>query len=71
MRKTRLKEKNTDLFLQVEAIGDKMLLLVDESGNMVSQFTLTVKQVAQLRDLCIAFNDEFFKRHKVTSKDKK
>jgi hypothetical protein len=67
MRKTRLKEQDTDQFLQLEDTGKAALFLID--GSIVSQFTLTPKQVNQLRDWCTGFNEDFFKRNKVTSKD--
>ncbi len=71
MRKARLKEKDTDVFLQLEDTGKGALLLVEVDGSFMSQVALTPKQINQLRDWCVGFNDDFFKRNKVTSRDKK
>lgn len=65
MRKLRLKEKNTDLFLQLEDTGKGALLVVEESGNIIAQFNLTLKQLGQIRDWGKGVSDDFFKNNKV------
>lgn len=66
----RLKEKNTDVFLQLEDTGEGALILVEVSGTVMAQSSLTLKQVSQLRDWCIGLQDDFFKRNKVDPKRK-
>jgi hypothetical protein len=66
MRKLRLKEQNTDLFLQLEDNGKGALLVIEEAGNIVAQFSLSLRQMGQIRDWNKGLSDEFFKRNKVT-----
>lgn len=70
MRKLRLKEENTDLFLQLEDNGKGALLIVEESGNIVAQFRLSLKQMGQVRDWGKGLSDDFFERNKVSVRTK-
>jgi hypothetical protein len=65
MRKLRLKEKDTDQFLQLEDSGSGALLIV-ESDGIVAQFSLSLKQMGQIRDWGKGLSDDFFKRNRVT-----
>ena len=67
MRKTRLKEKDTDKFLGLEDTSKGALLVLEQDENYFS-FRLTPKQVLQIREWCTQFQDDFFKKHKITSK---
>jgi len=65
MRKLRLKEKDTDRFLQLEDTGNGALLVVEESGNVTAQFSLTLKQLGQVREWERGVSNDFFKKNKV------
>ena len=68
MRTLKLKEKDSDMFLRLEETENgAALVAVTKTGEVLSYTTLTLKQMSNVREWMCGRQDEWFKKHRVTS----
>jgi len=69
MRKLRLRENpEIDSFVQLKAERNGALLQIEDEGRVDSQFHLTLKHLAQIREWSAELTNEVFKKNRISSK---